>query len=75
MAMVRQEYTQCPNFFFFFSVFQCFHAMENDDDNVLMLFFYIYIYIYFIVKLEEKRFVFLRLHCENVGKYIKKSFV
>ena len=49
--------------------------MENDDDNVLMLFLYIYIYIYFIVKLEEKRFVFLRLHCENVGKYIKKSFV
>ena len=31
--------------FFFFSVFQFFHAMENDDDNILMLFLYIHIFI------------------------------
>ena len=49
MAMVRHEYTQCP-IFFFFSVFQFFHAMENDDDNILMLFF-IYIYIYIFIYL------------------------
>ena len=49
MAMVRHEYTQCPNFFFF-SVFQFFHAMENDDDNILMLFFlYIYIDIFILL--------------------------
>ena len=38
MAMVRHEYTQCPIFFFFFSVFQFFHAMENDDDNIFLLY-------------------------------------
>ena len=25
-------------FFFFFSVFQFFHAMENDDDNIFLLY-------------------------------------